>query len=138
MGDMRETARQFVDACDGGQGWEGCKAYCHEGASFAVQAPALAEIDSLEGYTEWAKWLLTPLPDGKHEFRSLAVDEERGSVTAYLIFRGTNTGEGGPMPPTGKSAASDYVYNMEFEDGKIRHLTKIWNDGTALADLGWA
>jgi len=26
---------------------------------------------------------------------------------------------------------------MEFEDGKIRHMTKIWNDGWAIRELGW-
>jgi hypothetical protein len=26
---------------------------------------------------------------------------------------------------------------MEFEDGKIRHMTKIWNAGWAMRELGW-
>ena len=138
MSDLRETARKFAEDCDGGEGWEVCKAYCHEGATFAVQAPALAEIDSVEGYVEWAKWLFTPVPDANCEWRSLAVDEERGNAMAFRVFHGTQTGEGGPVPPTGNSVASDFVYCMEFEDGKIRHITKIWNDGTALAELGWA
>jgi hypothetical protein len=30
------------------------------------------------------------------------------------------------------------VYVMEFADGKIRHMTKIWNDGFSLKQLGWA
>ncbi len=46
-------------------------------------------------------------------------------------------GEGGPVPPTGKSAEADYVYDMNF-DGGIRHMTKIWNDGITLQQLGWA
>ena len=40
---------------------------------------------------------------------------------------------GGPVPPTGKSVAADYVYAMEFDGDLIRHLTKIWNDGTVLS-----
>ena len=47
--------------------------------------------------------------------RSFAVDEARHNVTAFGIFRGTHTGEGGPVPPTGKSAEADYVYVMEFD-----------------------
>ena len=42
------------------------------------------------------------------------------------------------MPPDGKSASTDYVYVMDFEDGRIRHMTKIWNDGVAMEQLGWA
>ena len=34
-------------------------------------------------------------------------------------------------------AETDYVYVMDFEDGRIRHMTKIWNDGFALKQLGW-
>ena len=41
------------------------------------------------------------------------------------------------MPPTGKSASTDYVYVMDFADGRIRHMTKIWNDGWAVRQLGW-
>jgi hypothetical protein len=26
---------------------------------------------------------------------------------------------------------------MEFEDGKISHMTKIWNAGWAMRELGW-
>jgi hypothetical protein len=30
----------------------------------------------------------------------------------------------------------DYV--MQFEGDKIAHMTKIWNAGVALKELGWA
>jgi len=26
---------------------------------------------------------------------------------------------------------------MEFDGDRIRHMTKIWNDGISLAQLGW-
>jgi ketosteroid isomerase-like protein len=42
------------------------------------------------------------------------------------------------MPPTGKTTRTDYVYAMRFRDGKISHMTKVWNDGYALKELGWA
>ena len=83
------------------------------------------------------KGLFTPAPDGRYEVRSFAVDETRHNVIAYGVFRGTHTGEGGPVPPTGKSVAADYVYVMEFDGDKIRHMTKIWNDAHSLRQLGW-
>ena len=82
--------------------------------------------------------MMTPVPDGHYEMKSFAVDSERGSVAAYAVFQGTQTGEGGPVPPTGKSVSTDYVYVMEFDGDKIQHMTKIWNDGWALRELGWA
>jgi predicted ester cyclase len=138
MGSMKEAAQRFFDACESGQGWLGCQQYCHADATFSAQAGALAGIDTLRAYTDWMKGLLKPVPDGRYEVRSFAVDEQRNNVAAYGVFRGTHTGEGGPVPPTGKQVEADYVYVMEFDGDKIRHMTKIWNDGVSLKQLGWA
>ena len=135
---IRSTARQFFDACESGEGWEGCSRHCHPEATFSAQADALQGVDTLEAYTEWMKGLLTPVPDGDYEVRGFAVDEDRGRVLAYGVFRGTHTGEGGPVPPTNKRVEADYVYVMDFEGDRIRHMTKIWNDGISLRQLGWA
>ena len=134
---IKEKAEQFFDACETGKGWETCRQYCHPQATFSAQADALAGVDTLEAYTEWMKGLLTPMPDGRYEVRSFAVDEDRNNVAAYAVFRGTHTGEGGPVPPTGKRVETDYVYIMEFEGDQIRHMTKVWNDGVGLKQLGW-
>lgn len=135
---MSETAMAFFDACETGKGWEGCKAWCHEDASFACQAATLAEISALDAYTEWMKGLLTPIPDLTYEIKAFATDEERNSVSVYGVVHGTHTGEGGPVPPTGNAVTADYVYVMTFDGDKIRHMTKIWNDGHTLKQLGWA
>ncbi len=138
MRSMRETAERFFDACETGKGWQGTNQYCHADATFSAQASALEGIDTLQAYTDWMKGLLIPIPDGSYEVRSFAVDEERHNVAAYGVFRGTHTAEGGPARPTGKRVEADYVYVMQFEGEKIRHMTKIWNDGISLSQLGWA
>jgi predicted ester cyclase len=137
MSSIKATAEQFFDACETGKGWEVCQRYCHNGATFTAQAGALSGVDSLQGYTDWMKGMLTPLPDGRYEVRSFAVDEDRKNVSAYAVFRATHTGAGGPVPPTGKQLEADYVYVMQFDGDKIRHMTKIWNDGISLQQLGW-
>lgn len=137
MTTMRETAAQFFDACETGKGWEGCNQFCHPDATFAAQADALTNVDTLEAYTDWMKGLFTPVPDGRYELRAFAIDDDRNSVSAFGIFRGTHTNDGGPVPPTGKTVEADYVYVMEFDDGRIRHMTKIWNDANSLKQLGW-
>ena len=138
MSSMKETAWKFFDACETGQGWQGCQQYCRPDATFSAQVGALADIHTLQAYTDWMKGLLTPIPDGQYEVRSFAVDEERHNVAAYGVFRGTHTGQGGPMPPTGKRVEADYVYVMQFDGDRIVHMTKIWNDGESLRQLGWA
>lgn len=138
MSEILEKAKLFFDACETGKGWEGCKKYCHSDATFSAQTGTLAEITTVEGYTEWMKGLFMPLPDGHYELKFFAEDEERDCVAAYAVFHGTQTGPGGPVDPTGKTVAADYVYAMRFEEGLIRHLTKIWNDTISLKQLGWA
>jgi predicted ester cyclase len=137
MSNITEIAKQFFEACETGTGWEGCKAYCMPDASFSAQAEPLAGITTLEAYTEWMKGLLGFIPDGRYDLRSFATDEDRGSVCAYGVFSGSHTGPGGPVPPTGKHTDTDYVYVMEFQGDRIRHMTKIWNAPWAMKELGW-
>jgi len=137
MSNILEPARQFFEACETGQGWDACRAFCHSGATFSSQTGALAEISTLEDYTDWMKGLLTPIPDGHYELKFFAADETNNSVAAFAVFHGTQTGEGGPVPATGNTVAADYVYHMVFEGDRIRHMTKIWNDTISLQQLGW-
>jgi predicted ester cyclase len=137
MIDNLRQARLFFEACETGKGWDGCKAYCHPAATFSAQAGVLSEITTLAGYCEWMKNLLTPIPDGHYELRFFAEDEEHDCVAAFAVFHGTQTGPGGPGEPTGRTIAADYVYAMEFDGNRIKHMTKIWNDTISLQQLGW-
>lgn len=138
MNEIRETAERLFNAVESGKGWEHCKAYCHPGATFSSQAASLADVDTIEGYAAWIQNTYSTMPDAHYDLRCFAVDEDRQVVAAYAIFRGTHTGDGGPVAPTGRQTASDYVHVMEFDNGKVRHMTKIWNDAFAMQQLGWA
>jgi predicted ester cyclase len=138
MADIAKVAEQFFAACETGKGWEGCREHCTPDASFSAPAEPLAEIKTLAQYCDWMKAIFGPMPDAGYRVRSFAIDRERNSVCAYGVFSGHHTGERGPVPPTGKAVETDYVYVMEFAGGKIRHMTKIWNAGWALRQLGWA
>jgi predicted ester cyclase len=138
MATITEVADKFFEACETGKGWDGCQAYCTPNASFAAQSEPLTNIRTLKEYADWMKGLLSFMPDGRYAVKSFATDAERKNVCAYGVFSATHTGQGGPMPPTGKSTTTDYVYVMEFEGDKIRHMTKIWNAPWAMKELGWA
>ncbi len=137
MSTITASAQAFFDACETGKGWDGCKAWCTPDATFTAQAEPLADVKTLEQYTDWMKGLLTVLTDGSYQVKSFATDAERNNVCAYGIFTGTHLA-GGPIPPTGKTTRTDYVYVMQFEGGKIAHMIKIWNASLALKELGWA
>jgi predicted ester cyclase len=125
MSRITGPARQFFEACETGRGWDACAAFCNADATFSSQTGALADISTLEGYTEWMKGLFTPIPDGRYELKFFAADEADQSVAAFAVFHGTQTGPGGPVPPTGQTIAADYVYHIEF-------------DAVSMQQLGWA
>jgi predicted ester cyclase len=138
MSAITTIARQFFDACETGKGWEGCRAFCTPDASFTAQADPLADVRTLRDYCDWMKGVLSFMPDGRYEVKSFATDDQRNSVCAFGVFSATHTGQGGPVPPTGKSMTTDYVYVMEFAGDKILHMSKIWNAGWAMRQVGWA
>ena len=134
---ITKTAEEFLTACETGKGWSVCSAYCTPGATFSAQAEPLAEVSTVEQYTNWMQGMLTVLTDGTYDVKSFAIDTERNNVNIYAVFTGTHLA-GGPVPPTGKTTKTDYVYFLQFDGDKISHFTKIWNSGFALQELGWA
>lgn len=134
---MIATAAEFFDAIETGKGWAACAPHCTPDATFSCQADALAGVDTIEAYAGWMQGLLGPVSNGRYELKSFAADEGAGTVLGFAVFHGTHDGDGGPVPPTGRSVAADYVYAMEFDGPKIRHMTKIWNDTQSLRALGW-
>ena len=132
------VAEAFFNACETGKGWEVCSAYCVPDATFSAQAEPLLDVKTLAQYTEWMSGIVKVLPDARYEVKSFATDSARNNVAVYGVFSGTHTGQGGPVPPTRRQVSTDYVYVMQFEGDKIAHMTKIWNAGLALKELGWA
>ena len=138
MSNIEQTAKGFFEACEGGKGWDTCKEFCKPNATFSCQADALAEVRTLEAYADWMKGLFGPIPDGAYTLKAWGIDKERNAVVAAAVFTGNQTGNGGPVPPTGKRVEADYTYVMQFEGDKISHMTKIWNADFSLRQLGWA
>ncbi|MEM9403436.1 MAG: ester cyclase [Pseudomonadota bacterium] len=132
-----DSAKAFFDACETGKGWAACEAYCHADATFSAQSPALVDVTTLPAYCDWMAGITTTMPDASYDLKFFGADESGDSVAAVAVFKGTHTGEGGPVPPTGRSVASDYAYHMVFTGDRISHMTKVWNDGFALQQAGW-
>ncbi len=137
MSKITAVAKSFFEAIEAGKGWGACKGFCTSDATFSSQSEPLADVKTLHAYADWMTWLMKVTPDGKYALKSFATDAERNNVSAYAVFSGTHTGEGGPCPPTGKRTNSDYVYVMDFQGDKIKHMTKIWHAVWAMKELGW-
>lgn len=79
-----ETAHAFFETCETGEGWDGCKSWCHDGATFSCQADALADTTTLAAYADWMKGLLTPVPDGRYKLTAFAADEGAAQLLRAL------------------------------------------------------
>ena len=135
-----QNAIQFFKACDGGKGWQVCRDYATQDAGFVCQSDALTEVTTAEAYSDWMKSLVEgPLPDARYELLGAAMDDERRTVMISGTFYASNSCDGGPVPATGKATVSHYVYLLKMNDEDlVQEVTKVWNSGWALGELGWA
>ncbi len=134
-----EIAIAFFDACETPLGWEGCQEFCEEGATFVAQSEPLADMTQLSEYCDWMFGFGTVTAKGaSYTLHTKAWDEDTKMATFFATYHATHVGEGGPVPPTGQSTNSHYVYVVEIgESGKVKHLTKIWNAPWAMNELQW-
>lgn len=134
-----ETANKFFEACETAQGWEACQAYVAEGADFEAQSEPIADINTVEAYTEWMAALGNQItPGSSYDLHASSYDEASKTAMYFATFKGTHTGDAGPVPATGQSTASHYVYILTMDDNdKVKHMVKVWNAPWAMKELGW-
>ena len=134
-----EVATKFFEACDAPLGWEGCKEFVEEGASFSAQSEPLVDIDTVEAYCEWmAAFGTVTSPEGSYELHTSSFDENTNTAVFFATYHAKHTGDGGPVPPTQQETYSHYVYILKMgDDTKVSHMTKVWNAPCALKELGW-
>jgi hypothetical protein len=137
MPTITEIAKDFFDACESGKGWEVCRQYCTPEASFSSQTEHMARGRTIREYANACAMFLRLCPDAYYTVKSFATDNERNNVCAFAVITGTHTGAVGPRAPTGKTTTTEYVYVMDFDGDKIKHMTKVWNEGWAMKELGW-
>lgn len=134
-----DNAKRFFEACETPLGWEGCSQYVAEGAPFTAQSEPLADIHTVEGYCEWMKAFGTiTAPGATYDLHSASFDESTRTAVFVATFHATHTGEGGPVPPTGQTTTTDYVYVLTMDDDdKVAAMRKVWNAPWAMKELGW-
>ena len=97
----------------------------------------LADTHTLEAYATFIQGAFTPVPDFRHEVLAVGVDQKQQRVLVHYLIRVTHKGEGFPVPPTGKCMESNCVLILHFENERIRHATKVWNDHDVSRQVGW-
>lgn len=94
-------------------------------------APPREGHDAIRGMVEraWAAF-----PDYHEEIRDLIADETR--VAVRFTVSGTQSGQWGVLPPTGKRVEFDEVALLELENGQVIRQSGVTDNLTALRQLG--
>jgi hypothetical protein len=135
-----ENATKFFHACETLTGWEGCKEYVADAATFTAQCEPLVDLKTVKDYCDWMESVGSgPLKGCSYTLRASSYDESSKTALFFGTFTATHAGEGGPVPPTNKTTNTDYVYALTMgAGGKVEKMCKIWNAPWALNELGWA
>ncbi len=134
-----ENAKKFFHACETPLGWESCKPYVAEGASFSAQSEPLAEIDTVKAYCEWIEGFVGgATPGATYDLHASSYDEATKTAMFFGTYHIKHTKDGGPVPPTNQEAHATYVYCLTMNaDDQVEKMVKIWNAPWTLRELGW-
>jgi steroid delta-isomerase-like uncharacterized protein len=87
-----------------------------------------------EGIRAMVEGAWTAFPDYHEEVHELIAEGDR--VVLHLTISGTQQGQWGPLPATGKRAQFDEIVILQIRDGKVLRQRGIVDNLSALRQLG--
>jgi steroid delta-isomerase-like uncharacterized protein len=98
------------------------------------QATPELVIESLDAFKDFIRNDRNAVPDQKLNVKMLVAEGDL--VAFWATYTGTQTGQMGPFPPTGKSANLDFAGVHRVENGKVVETWVTWDNITVLGQLG--
>lgn len=99
------------------------------------QASPSVEIKSLDDFKEFMRQDRLAIPDQQIEIINLVA--EGNLVAFWMTYKGTQTGQMGPFPPSNKFAELDVSGIHRLENGKIVETWVTWDNIAFLSQLGY-
>lgn len=100
----------------------------HSGATPEVHVTSLSEFKAFLHAD------LAAVPDAIQETNMIFSSGDM--VAVHETYSGTQTGQMGPFPPSGRRLELPFVGLLRIEDGKIAEIWVEWDNLNALAQLG--
>ena len=98
------------------------------------QATPGLEITSLDQFVAFLQSDWEAFPDSQIVVQQLVAEGDR--VAIFATYEGTQTGQMGPFPPSGKRVSLDFSGVFRIEEGKIAEIWVTWDNMAALTQLG--
>ena len=98
------------------------------------QATPQLSITNREEFKQFLQQDAATFPDNVQTFTQVLADGDRAAV--WATYEGTQTGQMGPFPPSGKKVQFDFAGVFRIEDGRIAEFWITWDNMTVLSQLG--
>jgi steroid delta-isomerase-like uncharacterized protein len=98
------------------------------------QATPEVDVRSLQGFKEFLRQDATVFPDSVQTLKHILAEGDL--VAVWATYEGTQRGQMGPFPPSGKKMQVDFGAILRVENGRIAELWVTWDNLAALAQLG--
>jgi steroid delta-isomerase-like uncharacterized protein len=131
--DSKSIVRTFVDAINT-KDWARLRSVLapdFKRHSVAAGQPGVHSVEDLIAFlsAEYATF-----PDAHETLLDLVAEDEK--VAARHLFRGTQLGPMGPLPPSGKVLEATYLAIYRLESGRIAEAWAEWDNLAGLKQLG--
>jgi predicted ester cyclase len=99
------------------------------------QATPALDIRSLEQFKDFLRQDVAVFPDNTQTFTHVLAEGDLAAV--WATYEGTQLGQMGPFPPSGKKVRFDFGAVLRVQDGKLAELWITWDNMAILAQLGY-
>lgn len=97
-------------------------------------ATAGVTVTSLDDFKDFLRSDFAAVPDSVITVKQMISDGNL--VAVHAIYEGTQTGQMGPFPPSGKRVEGPFLSFLRIEDGKIAEMWVEWDNLSMLTQLG--
>jgi predicted ester cyclase len=129
----KEIVKKSFEVVENGD-YEGMNTYIAQDYVRHCQATPDLIIESLDAFKEFIRMDRKSIPNQKLKVKMLVAEGDL--VAFWATYSGTQTGQMGPFPPTGKSAVLDFAGVHRLENGKVVETWVTWDNITILSQLG--
>ncbi len=98
------------------------------------EASPWTDVRSREQFKQFLRADFTGVPDST--MVPLVLVAEGDYVAFFNRYTGTQTGQWGPVPPTGKRVEFDVAGVFRIANGKLAELWVTWDNATIMGQLG--
>ena len=99
------------------------------------QATPDFQVRSREEFKQFALEDAATFPDNKVKLETITAEGDK--VAFYATYVGTQEGQMGPFPPSGKQIELEFSGVFRLEDEKLAELWVTWDNIAALSQLGY-